>query len=88
MLPNPEPFVLFKEHGSSTLNFDIYFAVRVNNKIERWLYESKANYNLDDTLRAAGLEISFPQIDVHLRTLENKGDPSSHKKAEHQQSSS
>jgi len=88
VLPNPEPFVLFKEHGSSTLNFDVYFSVRVNNKMERWVYESKANYNLDDTLRAAGVEISFTQLDVHLKTLENKGDPFSHSKAEQQQSSS
>ena len=88
VLTNPAPFVLFKEHGSSTLNFDIYFAVSVHNKMERWVYESKANYSLNDTLRAAGVEISFPQMDVHLKTLENKGDPFCHNKDGHERSGS
>lgn len=67
VLKKPAPFVLFKEHGSSTLNFDIYFAVNVNNKMERWVFESNANYSLNDTLRAAGVDIAFPQLDVHLK---------------------
>ena len=67
VLKKPAPFVLFKEHGDSTLNFDIYFAVKINNKLERWVYESNANYSLNDTLRAAGVDIAFPQLDVHLK---------------------
>jgi len=67
VLKEPAPFVLFKEHGNSTLNFDIYFAVNVNNKMELWVFESNANYSLNDTLRAAGVDIAFPQLDVHLK---------------------
>ena len=67
VLKEPAPFVLFKEHGASTLNFDVYFAVNVINKMERWTYESQVNYSLNDTLRAAGVVIAFPQLDVHLK---------------------
>ena len=67
VLKEPAPFVLFKEHGDSTLNFDVYFAVNVMNKMERWVFESQANYSLNDTLRAAGVDIAFPQLDVHLK---------------------
>ena len=67
VLKKPVPFVLFKEHGDSTLNFDVYFAVNVNNKMERWVFESQVNYSLNDTLRAAGVDIAFPQLDVHLK---------------------
>ena len=66
VLEKPAPFVLFKEHGASTLNFDVYFAVNVRNKMERWRYESDVNYHLNDTLRGAGIVIAFPQLDVHL----------------------
>ncbi|MGR9000326.1 MAG: mechanosensitive ion channel family protein [Gammaproteobacteria bacterium] len=67
VLKEPAPFVLFKEHGDSTLNFDVYFAVNIHNKMERWVFESNANYSLNDTLRAAGVDIAFPQLDVHLK---------------------
>lgn len=66
VLKDPAPFVLFKEHGDSTLNFDVYFAVNVMNKMESWTFESQVNYSLNDTLRAAGVDIAFPQLDVHL----------------------
>jgi small-conductance mechanosensitive channel len=67
VLTEPGPFVLFKEHGKSTLNFDVYFAVNVKNKMESWVFESQVNYSLNDTLRAAGVEIAFQQLDVHLK---------------------
>ena len=67
VLKEPAPFVLFKEHGASTLNFDVYFAVNVMNKMESWVFESQVNYGLNDSLRAAGIDIAFPQLDVHLK---------------------
>jgi len=35
--------------------------------MERWVFESQANYSLNDTLRAAGVDIAFPQLDVHMK---------------------
>ncbi len=67
VLQEPAPFALFKEHGKSTLNFDVYFAVNVKNKMESWVFESQVNYSLNDTLRAAGIRIAFQQLDVHLK---------------------
>ena len=66
VLDTPPPFVLFKEHGGSTLNFDVYISVSVENKMECWQYQSKLNYALNRALRSKGIEIAFPQLDVHL----------------------
>ena len=66
VLDQPPPFVLFKEHGGSTLNFQVFISVRVLNKMECWQYQSKLNYALNRALRAAGIEIAFPQLDVHV----------------------
>ena len=68
ILNAPEPFVLFKEHGKSTLNFDVYFSIKVHNKMERWMTESHVTYALNDALRAANISIAYPQCDVHLTT--------------------
>lgn len=64
--PEPAPFVLFKEHGASTLKFDLYFSARVHNKMGLWVCESEVTYSLNDALRAAGIEIAYPQLDVHM----------------------
>lgn len=66
VLSDPEPFVVFSEHGDSTLNFTIYFWTIIRNTADKLKLESQVNYNLNDLLRAANVEIAFPQLDVHL----------------------
>jgi small-conductance mechanosensitive channel len=66
VLSKPEPFVLFRSHGASTLNFEVYFWAKVANETERMQYESKVNFLLNENLRNANIEIAFPQLDVHL----------------------
>ncbi len=65
-----EPFVLFWDYGDSSLVFKIYFAIQVENKLERWQKESNVRYAVWDALKAADIVIAFPQRDVHLDTSE------------------
>jgi len=60
VLDTPTPFVLFKEHGSSSLIFELFFSINVINKMERWEYESKVNFALNKILRENNIEIPYP----------------------------
>lgn len=61
----PAPFVKFVEMGDSSLNFKVYFFVKT--------FEVKlsalddANTRIYNALNKAGIEIPFPQMDVHLK---------------------
>ncbi len=80
VLADPAPQILFAGFGDSSLNFE----VRV------WLPEvslrlptlSQLRVEIDRQFRAAGVEIPFPQRDLHLRSVDGaaaerlaKGDP-------------
>ncbi|MGB5813333.1 MAG: mechanosensitive ion channel domain-containing protein [Polyangiales bacterium] len=67
VLHEPSPFVEFAEHGESALMFDAYYAVVLDHPIQRARYQSRVNVALNDALRAANIEIAFPQLDVHVR---------------------
>tara|TARA_A100001391_G_scaffold92371_1_gene61057 strand:- start:1157 stop:2122 length:966 start_codon:yes stop_codon:yes gene_type:complete len=67
VLPDPEPRVLFKDFGDSTLNFElrvfiphIDFYVPVRNEINRDIFKSFGK---------EGIEIAFPQRDLHVRSI-------------------
>lgn len=64
---DPEPHVLFKEFGASSLNFElrVYLATR-NVWIE--LVHS-LHMTIDQEFRKAGIEIAFPQRDLHVRSV-------------------
>jgi potassium-dependent mechanosensitive channel len=66
VVATPEPFVIFRGHGNSTLNFDIYFTFKITNDVQKIKCESEINYNLNDILKAANIQIAYPQRDVHL----------------------
>ncbi len=61
------PFVLFREHGNSSLNFEVFFKVKITNKLERWQFESQVNYALNTYLRRNNIEIPFPQMDLFIK---------------------
>lgn len=65
VLKNPEPFVLFREFGTNSLDFIIYFwidmAVASTVKVP-----SDIRYRLVALFADAGITIAFPQMDVHL----------------------
>ncbi len=65
--PNPEPVVIFTGLGASSLNF----GVRAwTNDFTRWgLIRSDLTLRIFDALREAGIQIPFPQQDIHVRSL-------------------
>jgi small-conductance mechanosensitive channel len=68
VLTKPEPMVYFKGFGDSALNFELHFWVMQENNGMQITSEValKAMRLLDD----AGIEIPFPQRDLHVRSIE------------------
>ena len=63
----PAPTVLFSGFGANSLDFGIR---AWTNNFGDWVkIRSDLNVRVYDALRAAGIEIPFPQHDVHLRTV-------------------
>ncbi len=61
----PEPFARFVDFGESSLDFEIHFF-----SYERFLIEqvkSDLRFKIDAAFRAAGIEIPFPQRDIHIK---------------------
>ena len=61
----PGPRVLFLGFGDSALNFELRVFIR--NIDERLGVVSDLNFAIDQAFREAGIEIPFPQRDLHLR---------------------
>ena len=58
------PQVLFMSFGDSSLNLELRFFIR--NVDERMQTLSRVNYSIDRVFRENGIQIPFPQRDVHL----------------------
>jgi small-conductance mechanosensitive channel len=63
---HPKPFVRFNDFGDSSLDFQVYFWVRESFLVEHT--KSEIRYAIDDTFRKHGIQIPFPQRDVHIKT--------------------
>lgn len=66
VLDSPPPFVLFEDFGDSALIFSINVWLRLNPSTNSSVTMSDLRYMIERNLREAGIEISFPQRDVHL----------------------
>ena len=66
ILDKPPPSVLFTEFGDNALIFRAYFWLRVPEMMDRRRIESDVRFRVDHLFRDAGIEIAFPQRDVHL----------------------
>ncbi|HSH70588.1 MAG TPA: mechanosensitive ion channel domain-containing protein, partial [Deferrisomatales bacterium] len=65
----PEPQVLFRAFGGSSLDFEL----RVWVDADRFqAISSELHQEVDRRFREAGIEISFPQRDLHLRTVDER----------------
>lgn len=64
----PEPFVYFKEFGDSSLNFELF--VWISNPEHVIRIRSNLNFRIDAIFRENGVEIPFPQRDLHVRSLD------------------
>jgi potassium-dependent mechanosensitive channel len=68
VLKDPAPTVLFKGFGDSSLEFELrvnYSGIEYN--LPLW---HDTNVAIDDKFREAGIEIAFPQRDVHVRSVD------------------
>ncbi|HID49828.1 MAG TPA: mechanosensitive ion channel family protein [Chromatiales bacterium] len=64
---SPEPKVIFRGFGDSSLDFELRCHVR--NVDRRLSVVSDINFAIDKAFRENGIEIPFPQRDVHVRDL-------------------
>ncbi len=67
ILKNPQPMVLFNNLGESSLDFRLLFWT---DDFDNWVViKSEITFKIYDALTAAGIEIPFPQRDLHIRTM-------------------
>jgi small-conductance mechanosensitive channel len=65
------PVVRFKEYGDNSINFDLLVWIDVRETPRRKL-RSDLYFAIFDELKKAGIEIPFPQRDLHLRSSDLK----------------
>ncbi len=68
ILDDPAPAVLFRRFGESALEFELRAFSRTRVSVPEVL-RSEVNFAIWRALRDAGIQIPFPQRDLHLRTL-------------------
>lgn len=66
---NPAPAVLFRNFGESSLDFEVFFWVRIRSSMELWIIESDVRMAIERIFGASDIEFAFPQRDVHLETV-------------------
>lgn len=62
----PKPFVRFSDFGDSSLDFQVFFWVREPFLVEH--AKSELRYAVDDEFRKNGVQIPFPQRDLHIKS--------------------
>jgi small-conductance mechanosensitive channel len=67
VLADPEPEALFLGFGDSALDFELRAWTRENFVA----VSSDLRVSIDDAFREAGIEIPFPQRDIHLRSVDS-----------------
>jgi small-conductance mechanosensitive channel len=68
VLQSPEPRVLFRRFGDSSLDFEL--SAWVADLDTRGQVASDLHQDIDRRFRQAGIEIPFPQRDLHVRSVE------------------
>jgi small-conductance mechanosensitive channel len=64
----PPPQVLFLSFGESSLDFEL--RIWVLDADDRLKVRSELHQEIDRSFREAGIEIAFPQRDLHVRSVE------------------
>lgn len=66
VLSDPEPFVYFADFADSSLNLELRVFIRdANNSL---LVRNDTRFKIFSALKKAGIEIPFPQRDIHIRS--------------------
>jgi small-conductance mechanosensitive channel len=66
VLTRPQPDVLFTDFGESTLDFRLRVWTTVNDMLRA---DTALRFEIDRLFRQRGIEIAFPQRDLHVRSL-------------------
>jgi small-conductance mechanosensitive channel len=67
ILKVPSAFVRFADFGESALEFTLYFYASID---YGWMAESDLRYDINKIFQEYGVVVSFPQRDIHLRSLD------------------
>jgi small-conductance mechanosensitive channel len=67
VLNDPNPRAYFIDFGDSSLNFRLLAWVDQDHRLE---VESELRIEIDEQLKQAGIEIPFPQRDLHVRSVD------------------
>lgn len=68
VLMDPPPYVYFDGFGDSALNFELF--VWVSDPRELIHVKTNINFRIFNRFQAEGIEIPFPQRDLHLRSVD------------------
>lgn len=68
VLAHPAPRVFFKQFGDSSLNFELL--IWIDNPPETEPIKSALHFLIESELRCRGIEIPFPQRDLHIKNVE------------------
>ena len=67
VLAEPKPTVIFKGFGDNSLEFELRVYISgIDNYVPVW---HNVNCAIDEAFRKAGIEIAFPQRDIHIRSV-------------------
>jgi potassium efflux system protein len=67
VLEDPPPVVIFKSFGDNSLEFELrVYITGIDNYVPVW---HGINCAIDAAFREAGIEIAFPQRDIHIRSI-------------------
>lgn len=78
IIKDPEPIVLFNALGESSLDFRMLFWTA--NSSEWITIRSEIMFLVHDVLQKEGISIPFPQMDIHMRSVEKGIEPGNNKK--------
>ena len=70
VLSSPKPVALFLSFGASSLDFEL--RVWIANFNDKPLVLSELNQDIESEFQLAGIEIPFPQTDLHLRSVDQQ----------------
>ena len=67
VLEDPAPNVFLKQFGESSIDFElVVWSTEMSHRPSR--FKSDLNFAIEKKLREAGIEIPFPQRDIHIRS--------------------
>ncbi len=66
ILAHPPPVVLFEDFAADALLFQADFWVKLSPLLDQRVLRSNLRHGIDQSFRAHGISIAFPQRDVHL----------------------